>query len=67
MDIASVGIASPVGWLRERAHNVLSMIRRAKQYHAPALSDDSKRQLQRERQSAQLRLDRLNLAVRRPL
>jgi hypothetical protein len=43
------------------------MIRRAKQYHAPALSDDSKRQLQRERQSAQLRLDRLNLAVRRPL
>jgi hypothetical protein len=67
MDIARVRIASPVEWLRGRVDIVLSIIQRAKPYHSPALPDDSRRQLQRERLSAQLRLDRLGLSVRRPL
>ena len=67
MDIARVGIAFPVQRLRERAGIMLRMIRRAKRYHSPTLPDDSRRQLQHERLMAQLRLDRLNIAVRQPL
>jgi hypothetical protein len=61
MDIA-VWLSSPVEWLLGSAG-----IRPAKQYRLPALPDDSRSQLHHERLLAQLRLDRLKLAARRPL
>ena len=67
MGIARVGIASPVEWLLGSADIVLTVIQRAKRYDSLALSDNPRRQLQHERLLAQLRLDRLNLAARRPL
>ena len=71
MGIARAEIAFPAAsqWLRERASNALGRIswQRAERYEPPALSDDSRRQLQREQLLAQQRLGRLNLAVRRPL
>jgi hypothetical protein len=71
MDIArrDIGFLPASQWLRARASIVLAAImrRRARRYKPPALSDDSRQQLQRERLQAQHCLDRLNLAARRPL
>jgi hypothetical protein len=68
MSIARAELA-PSQRLTERASTALGRVfrRRAERDEPSALSDDSRRQLQRERLLAQARLERLTLAARRPL